>query len=186
MDEAKPTLANVLAGNNVPTKSALPPYWGDVQWRGPFNLIPLPQKDSPAAHSIMDLLNYLAMAVPGRSVRGATSGNVAPNALGEWPTRAAVRIGERTFTADSHFAAIEKAQAALGNDALARAGSAVATDGFLTSAGRYVSREEAGRMLDALNQTRHYKTWLGNDKKGKAGLLSEALELYDPKTGRDR
>ena len=107
-------------------------------------------------------------------------------AVAEWPTQAAVRIGDRTFTGSSHFVAVQKAQTALGEDIFVRAAGSTAMDGFLTNSGRYVSREEAGRMLDARNQTRHYKTWLGNDKKGKNNLLSEALELYDPKTGRER
>ena len=105
---------------------------------------------------------------------------------GEWPTSAAIRIGDRTFTGNSHFDALGKAQTALGENVLSQPGANAAIDGFLTNKGRYVSREEAGRLLDALNQTCHYKTWLGDDKKGKAGLLSEALELYDPMTGREK
>jgi len=113
-----------------------------------------------------------------------------PTPAGEWPTTAAVRIGDRVFTGDSHFDAVTKAQAALGEDVthrlLSGGGNTVALDGFITNTGRYVSREEAGRMLDGLNDTRHYKTWFGNDRKGEAGLSSEALELYDPKTGREK
>jgi hypothetical protein len=108
----------------------------------------------------------------------------APVPPPEWPTHAAVRIGDRMFTGTSHLDAVMKAQEALGENALSSGN--VATDGFLTNAGRYISREEAGRMLDDHNQSRHYRTWLGNDKRGKANLLSEALELYDPVTGREK
>src|SRR5262249_21274731 len=94
----------------------------------------------------------------------------APTPPAEWPMYAAIRINDRIFTGSSHFDAVTKAQTALGENVVAR--SNVSADGFLTNQGRYVSREEAGRMLDQLNETRHYRTWFGNDKKGKAGLLS--------------
>ena len=117
----------------------------------------------------------------------------APRAMGaptEWPTQAAVRVGDRTFTGNSHYDAMLDAEAKLGPQIWTEASkkqiaSGAIDDGFLTNTGRYVSREEAGRMLDTNNQTRHYQTWLGNPKKGKNGLISEALDAYDPKTGRE-
>jgi hypothetical protein len=173
-------LANVLAGNSVPLwHDAYVKPWTQYIGSGyPGEAWSWTKTYLTLANALCDLLFYAPLAL---RARGAT----APTAVVEWPTRAAVRIGGRTFAGDSHFDAIAQAQALLGENALAR-GTDVATDGFLTNAGRYVSREEAGRMLDAVNQTRHYKTWLGNEKKGKAGLLSEALELYDPRTGRER
>lgn len=130
------------------------------------------------------------LALPGRSVAG---GAIQPNRLAqpampsEWPTQAAVRIGDKTFTGSSHFDAVTKAQAALGDAAFDKAMGSASMDGFVTSAGRYVGREEAGRMLDQRNQTNHFSTTMfGRERKGKDSLLSEALDLYDVRTGQEK
>ncbi len=115
----------------------------------------------------------------------------SPLPLGEWPTQAAVRVGDRTFTGNSHFDAMQAAEAELGPQVWTQASkkqiaSGGLDDGYITNLGNYVPRHVGGRMLDELNQTRHYRTWRGEDKKGKDNLLSEALELYNPKTGREK
>lgn len=74
MPDEPVTLANILA-DSADSKNAfppprLPPYWGQTQWRGPWGMLPLPQKDSPAAHSILDLIKYLSMLPLGRSTMG--------------------------------------------------------------------------------------------------------------------
>jgi hypothetical protein len=123
---------------------------------------------------------------------GAIQSNRLAGTPNEWPTQAAVRIGDRTFTGDSHFDAVTKAQAVLGDDVahrlLGQGGSNVAVDGFLTNTGRYVSREEAGRMLDQRNGTNHFTSgWLtGRPKKGLNSLLAEALDNYNLSTGREK
>jgi hypothetical protein len=127
------------------------------------------------------------MALPGRApARLPAVARTTP--VGEWPTQAAVRISDKVFTGDSHFDAVTKAQEVLGEKVthrlLSEGRDKVATDGFLTNTGRYVSREEAGRMLDEHNQTRYWRTLFGREKKG--GMPSEALELYDPKTGQEK
>jgi hypothetical protein len=143
-----------------------------------------------------NLARFLAEGVPLALIWVRASAPRQPMAAtaaaAEWPTNAAVRIGDRIFTGDSHFDAVTKAQAALGEDVahrlLSSGGNTVALDGFLTNKGRYVSREEAGRMLDAHNQSNHYTShWLtGRQKTGLDSLVSEALESYNLKTGRAR
>lgn len=114
-----------------------------------------------------------------------SSPTVGSQAL-EWPTQAAIRVGDRIFSGPHHLGASENAQAALGEkawrDALERLSDAD-VNGFVTNHGRYVSRQEAGDMLDVINGTNHYQP---SRLPGKSPLrmYSEALDLYDAK-GRE-
>lgn len=94
----------------------------------------------------------------------------------EWPTQAAVRVSGRNYAGANHGDAILRAEDAHGPRVYE-----TAKDGFLTNQGRFVSREEAGRMLDDRNSTQHYRgAWFGEDKP----LYVEDFGAYDPKTGR--
>ncbi len=74
----------------------------------------------------------------------------------EVPAQAAYMFGDKTFTGPHHFAAQDKAYAALGDevaDALAASGKV--RDGFITNKidpetgmGRFISRDQASRMLE--------------------------------------
>lgn len=177
-DEGRHGPVETLPAVNSESENPKPsPFWGRIQWQ----------------HSPLGRLFRRAVPdLPGRAPARLTT--LAPNPrttpVGEWPTQAAVRIGDRIFTGDSHFDAVSKAQAALGEGVthrlLDKGGPNVALDGFLTNKGRYVSREEAGRMLDEHNGTNRFTSgWLtGRPRRGLDSLLSEALENYNLATGR--
>ncbi len=140
----------------------------------------------------------LPLALMGmRASAGAGGGTLPlrPRTMpeGEWPIQAAkmIQVGgeNHTFAGGSHMEAVRKAQAVLGDEVFDRGGAVpMPSNMFITNKGRVVSAEEAGRMLDEHNQTNHYTShWLtGRPKKGKDSLLSEALDLYDPTTGREK
>src|SRR5262249_40553471 len=87
----------------------------------------------------------------------------------ERPIQAAVRFRGITYTGTHHGEAIERAEAEHGPRVYESA-----KDGFLTDRGRFVGREEAGRMLDDLNGTQDYRgAWFGKDKP-------LYMEDYDP------
>ncbi len=165
------------------------PFRGSVSYRQ-FDWA----KEHPhVAAPLAKLFEYLSYLPIGRTMRGGVPlPPVRPiTSPGEWPTHAAIRVGDRTFTGNSHFDAMQAAEAELGPQVWTQASkkqiaSGGLDDGYITNLGNYVPRHVGGRMLDELNQTRHYRTWRGEDKKGKDNLLSEALELYNPKTGREK
>lgn len=68
----------------------------------------------------------------------------------QFPTTAAVRFGDQTFTGPNHATALMKAD--LGS---VPPGAAM-SDGFLTNWGRFVSREEAASLLGAKPQPDRY------------------------------
>lgn len=65
---------------------------------------------------------------------------------------AAVRIGGEVFTGQMHFMAMEQAKVALTNfDELKE----TMEQGFVTTTGRFIDREEAGKLADAVGQLEH-------------------------------
>lgn len=80
----------------------------------------------------------------------------------ERPTEAAIRIGDQTFTGPSHFAAIQNATRKLGDidNLFGHSGALLSRegiqDGFITNAGRYVTRQEAARLVDGDYATRSF------------------------------
>lgn len=168
--------------------------WGGLKSYLPTRPEWWPAKDSLPMRFLSEGLPLALMGLPGRAPPRATTLPALPRTTspGEWPTQAAVRIGDRTFTGNSHFDAVTKAQEVLGEKVthrlLSEGGDKVATDGFLTNTGRYVSREEAGRMLDEHNGTNRFtSSWLtGRPKTGMNSLLTEGLEQYNPTTGRPK
>ncbi len=157
-----------------------------------------------AAHGLYGVARtpYDLGRIPTEAVFNATHGQYGPAALNalelaalfgpraripnfrpqvrEWPVEAALKFGDKhIFTGESHYDALQKAQQHLGMGPVESMLN-TAGDGFITNTGRYVTREEAGALADALNNTRHYA-----NKKGKEGFIAEALDAYDPKTGRE-
>lgn len=142
------------------------------------------------------LANFLAGALHYAPLGfAAARGAALPSPIrtkpnGEWPTQAAIRMGDEIVAGPSHMHALGIAAKKYGDAAvdaaLAKHGDMM--DGFVTNTGRYVSREEAGRLMDERNMTNHYTAdWItGRRKTGNGGLLSEALELYNPSTGREK
>ncbi len=65
---------------------------------------------------------------------------------------AAVRLGEEVFTGQMHFMAMEKAKATLSNFAELEP---TMEQGFITTLGRFISRDEAGKLADEAGQLDH-------------------------------
>ena len=65
---------------------------------------------------------------------------------------AAVRIGEDVFTGQMHFMAMDEAKRTLSNfDDL----KDTMEQGFVTTTGRFISRDEAGKLADEAGQLEH-------------------------------
>jgi hypothetical protein len=88
-----------------------------------------------------------ALADP--KVQGIQDGEQLPAQLPERITGSTITAGGQTFDALNHVLAMDKAGDALGRNALWDTGF---TDGFRTSTGRVVSREEAAKIAEAAGQ----------------------------------
>lgn len=81
----------------------------------------------------------------------------APAAAPETITGAAVKLGDRIFTGPHHVAALEEAEKALGPDVgldwVNAKHAGADPDGFITSTGRFVSRDEAAKIAQANGTT---------------------------------
>ncbi len=178
---AQPSTADVMAQYR-------PPQWGGLKSYLPDqpDWMKTAQGYAGQAMAAIPPEAMLAMNFLGRTPPAARAPQMAGPA--EWPVHAAVKLGDQTFTGPSHMHAINAASDRLGNAAvdalLLKSGNSA--DGFVTNTGRYVTREEAGQLADQHNATRHYQTIFGNPRQGKDAFLSEALELYDPRTGLDK
>ena len=124
-----------------------------------------PQASSPVVQALMNpprqqVFNNPPATLPGNAFDLRT---LRPSALGPAPVlpprplEPAMRIGDRTFTGSNHGFAYDKAVAELGAGAVDRAMAAYdprkvawgdnPIDGFVTSDGRYLTRNEAAAHL---------------------------------------
>lgn len=67
-------------------------------------------------------------------------------------TAAAIRVNGEIFTGQMHFMAYEKARLTIPNF---EAVQSTMEQGFVTTSGRFVSREEAGELADQAGQLEH-------------------------------
>jgi hypothetical protein len=100
----------------------------------------------------------------------------APGVGPEKIVSATYKVGDQVFQAPNHFDAAEMAVKGLGlknMNELMRLGGRVDAEGFMTSAGRVVSREEANRIAQAAEQ--------GATKNFLGKIRAEEINLPIPK-----
>ena len=147
-----------LMASQAPTLSA----WGRLGSNALSRLMGMPEAALQSAAAMREGYGYDPEPVLGLAGMMVGSPLTPRGALGsgmqriagapERLERAAIRIGDQTYAGANHGIAFENASKVLGRpveDLIDAHYGAPGVDGFLTSRGRFVSREEAAKLAEA-------------------------------------
>lgn len=115
------------------------------------------QQELGAAGSLAGMATGGSMPFARAGALGSGGGKIVQP---ETIVSATYTTGGKTYTAPNHFDAMSKAATELGipESELFRHGGRISSEGFMTSTGRIVNREEAGKIAEAASQakTKHF------------------------------
>lgn len=137
-----------------------------------------PLGSAEAAEVPRDPYQSIGYGAPSRLMGGGGVGTTP-----ERISRAAIRIGDKTYTAPNHAQAIRNAEQSTGtpfNELISGLPESQIVDGFVTNTGRFVNRNEATAIAERARQLRGSPPEGGlitQDIRGVLGTLSPLAVL---------